>query len=248
MSQRKNLRSRILSAPIVLASAVMMSACGGGGSVSSPTPITPPPASKWVIMGSSTAAGTGATTPAKSWAGLLQAGIAGHNLLVVNIAKSGTTTYDGLPTSSPPVVGRPAPDPTANVTAALAQAPKALLISYPTNDTALDYAASGTVANLLAIRAAALAGNVNVIVLSTQPRDLSPTQLARLVEIDTAVSAAVGGCFVAVRALLAGTDSKLNPSYDSSDGIHPNDAGHDVIHQRVRALIDSGSCFTLGAP
>ncbi len=246
MSQRNNAVRRSLGAPIVLASAVMMSACGGGG-VYNPGPRTAPPG-KWVIMGSSTAAGTGALTPAKSWAGLLQAGIAANQLQVVNIAKSGTTTYAGLATSSPPVAGRPGPDPTANVTAALAHAPKALLLSYPTNDSAENYSATETVTNLLAIRAAAMASNVNVIMLSTQPRDLSPAQLARLEEIDVGVSAVAGACFVAVRADLAGLDSKLNPAYDSGDAIHPNDAGHALIHQRVRALIDSGTCVTLGAP
>ncbi len=243
MSQRKNMRRSILSVPVVLASAFMLSACGGG--VSNSYPSTPPPASKWVIMGSSTAAGTGASTSAKSWAELLQAGITANNLQVVNLAKGGATTYGGLATSSPPVAGRPSPDPAVNVTAALAQAPKALLLSYPTNDTANNYSVTETVTNLLAIRAAATAANVKVIVLSTQPRDLSPAQLAQLVDIDTQMSAAVGACFVAVRFDLAGLDSKLNSSYDSGDGIHPNDTGHTLIHQRVRALIDSGSCVTL---
>lgn len=249
MSQRNNVRRRILSAPIVLACALMMSACGGGGgdaNPGTPTP-TPTPPSKWVIMGSSTAAGTGATTPATSWAGLLQAGIAAQNLQVVNIAKSGATTYMGLPTSSTPPAGRASPDPTANVTAALAQLPKVLLLSYPTNDTALNYGASETVTNLLAIRTAAIASNVSVIVLSTQPRDLSPTQLALLEDVDAGVSAVVGACFVAVRDDLAGPDSKLHPTYNA-DGIHPNDAGHALIHQRLRALIDSRTCVDLSAP
>jgi acyl-CoA thioesterase I len=245
VNQPQSTPRSILSAPIVLVFALMLSACGGGG-IDRPAPVPAP--SKWVIMGSSTAAGTGASTSAKSWAGLLQAGIAANNLLVVNIAKTGATTYEGLATSSPPVAGQPSPDPTVNVTAALAQSPKALLLSYPTNDTALDYSATETVGNLLAIRAAAVAANVRVIVLSTQPRDLSPAQLARLVEIDDAMSAAVGACFVAVRTDLAGVDSKLNTSYDSGDGIHPNDAGHALIHQRVRALIDTGSCVNLAAP
>lgn len=217
MSQRKNVRRSILSAPIALASAFMLSACGGGVSTSYPS--TPPPASKWVIMGSSTAAGTGASTSAKSWAGLLQAGITANNLQVVNLAKSGATTYEGLATSSPPVTDRPNPDVTANITATLAQSPKVLLLSYPTNDTANNYLVTETVTNLLAIRAAATAANVKVIVVSTQPRDLSPAQLAQLVDIDTQMSAVVGACFVAVRTDLAGIDSKLNSSYDSGDGI-----------------------------
>ena len=253
MGQRKYVRRSILNTPIVLAAALMLGACGGGGDANpgSTTP-PPPPPSMWVIMGSSTAEGTGATTYAKSWAGLLLSSMFANNVVVINYAKGGTTTYDGLATTSPQVPNRPSPDVTANITAALAVVPKpkVLLLSYPTNDTANGYSVTETVDNLLAIRDAAMTGGVTVIVLSTQPRDdLSQTMLDRLVEIDIAMSAAVSGCFVAVRAGLAGTDSKRDPLYAfSNDAIHLNDAGHFLIHTKVRELIDSRSCVTLAAP
>ncbi len=251
MGQRKYVRRSMLNAPIALAMAAMLGACGGGGDAN-PGPTTPPapPPNIWVIMGSSTAEGTGATTTAKSWAGLLLSSMFANNVLVINIAKGGTTTYDGLATTSPQVPNRPSPDVTANITAALAVVPKpkVLLLAYPTNDTANNYSVAETVDNLLAIRSAAITSGLDVIVLSTQPRDLSPTLLALLVEIDAAMSAAVGPCFVAVRADLAGSDSKLNNLlYDSGDGIHPNDAGHALIHTKVRALIDSSTCVNLAA-
>jgi acyl-CoA thioesterase I len=214
VGQRTSVRRSVLKTSIVGTLLASVSACGGGG-VSNPPPASGATPDKWVILGSSTAAGTGATVPANSWAMLLQAGIPSTQVQVVNLAKSGATTYEGLATGSPQVTGRPSPDPTENITAALAQAPKVVLLAYPTNDTAFDYAVTETVNNLLAMRAAATANNTTVIVLSTQPRDLTATQLAQLVEIDTAMSAAVGACFVAVRADLAGVDSKLDPTYDS---------------------------------
>lgn len=233
----------------------LLAACGGGGGDSgTPAPSPPAPApgpapapavplvapGTWVVMGSSTATGAGATS--QSWVDRLKAGYAIRTVGVVNIAKGATTSYAGLPASSTPVAGRPAPDPAANVDAAMAFAPKLVLVSYPTNDTAFGYTADETVRNLLAIRSAAQARGAAVIVLSTQPAALTPAQLGLLPQIDSRVSAEVGSCFVAVREALAAPNGTLNPTYDSGDGLHPNESGHALIHSRVATVIDSGLC------
>ena len=119
--------------------------------------------------------------------------------------------------------------------------------SYPSNDTALGYAVDETVRNLLAIRAEALARGATVVLLSTQPRALTPAHLAKMPQIDARLQAAAGDCFVELREALAGPDGRLAPAYDSGDGVHPNDAGHALIFQRVKALIDGGRCVRLGA-
>lgn len=216
--------------------------------VTPPPPVTPvpPPAAPlvapgtWVVMGSSTASGAGATS--QSWADRLRAAYAARSVTVVNIAKGGTTTYAALPASSPPVSGRPAPDPSANVDAALARSPKLVLVAYPSNDTASGFSVDETVRNLLAVRSAAQAGGAAVIILSTQPLTLPPAQLALLPQIDARVSAAVAPCFVPVREALAAPDGTLSPTYDSGDHLHPNDAGHAVIFSKLASVIDSGQC------
>ena len=159
----------------------------------------------------------------------------------MNLAQGGMTTYEALPTNSPAVPSRPAPSASANVDAALSNTPTLLLVSYPTNDTAFGYAVDETVRNLLTIRETARSRGVAVIILSTQPRNLNATQLAQLVEIDGLMSQQVGPCFVAVREALAGPDGKLAPQYDA-DGVHPNDAGHAVIHDRIVDVIEGGRC------
>jgi lysophospholipase L1-like esterase len=229
-------------------------ACGGGGggnagsgsssapfsldTGAAPAEVTP---GTWVVMGSSTAAGTGASA-GQSWAMKLQASYADRGVSLVNIAKGGTTTYAGLSASTAPVSGRPSPDSQADIDAALARAPRLLLVSYPSNDTALGYSVDETVDNVLAIRAAALARGVAVILLSTQPRAMASERLALLPQIDARLSQAVGECFVAVRQLLAGPSGLLDAGYDSGDGVHPNDAGHALIHLAVRDLIAGGKC------
>lgn len=197
-------------------------------------------------MGSSTAAGAGATT-GHGWVATLQAGLSDRGVAVVNLAKGGNSTFNGIAEAAVPVAARPAPDPAANVDAALAQRPKLLLVSYPTNDTALGFGVDETVGNLLAIRAAAQAQGAAVIVLSTQPRALPQAQLALLPLIDARLSGAVAPCFVAVREALAAPSGVLDARYDSGGGAHPNDLGHAIIHDRVRALIDAGDCVSIAA-
>lgn len=225
-----------------------LAACGGGGAsatsgvaaVTTEVPVATP--GTWVVIGSSSAAGAGAS-PGNGWATKLQATYADRPVTLVNLAVGGTTSYAGLSTQSDPVAGRPSPDPSANVDAAIAQGPKLLLVSYPTNDTALGYSVDETVNNLLAIRNTARSHDVAVVVLSTQPRALPSTQLALLPQIDAQLSSSVGPCFVAVREALAGPGGALDARYDSGDGVHPNDAGHALIHERVRAVVDGGHCI-----
>jgi len=99
--------------------------------------------------------------------------------------------------------------------------------TYPTNDTA------------------AQSGGATVVIVSTQPKELVPEQLAQLVQIDEQVSRVLSPCFVPVREALAKPDGRITDIYNSGDGLHPNDAGHAVIRNRVSSLIDSGACASV---
>ncbi len=235
----------------------LVGACGGGGDAAAPTqaaqptPVAIPAVAQvnpglWVVIGSSTAAGAGAPA-GKGWVALVAEAYAARGAQVVNIAKGGTVTYEGLSASAPRVQGRPAPDPAINIDQALSRKPVLLVVSYPTNDTALGYSVDETVNNLLAIRAQALAAGVPVVVTSSQPRQLSAAQLAQMRTLDERMAANVGGCFVAVRYSLAGADGGLAPEYDSGDGVHPNEAGHALIAARITELIRGGECIRISS-
>jgi acyl-CoA thioesterase I len=197
----------------------------------------------WVVIGSSTASGAGAKVAA--WPTLVQRTYAVNAVTLVNLAKGGTTTYAALPTSTPPVTGRPLVDSTANIDAALSRSPKLVLVAYPTNDTSFGYAENETVNNLMTVRNAGIAGGAAVMILGTQPANFTPAKLQTLANIDARIAAAIGGCFVPVREALAGPDGKLAPQYDSGDGEHPNDAGHQVIADKVSQAVNSGQCVRL---
>jgi len=227
----------------------MLAACGGGSDGAASAPVVIPPVAQihpgtWVVMGSSTAAGTGAPS-GKGWVALLADAYAGRGVEVVNIARGGAVTYDGLSASAARVPDRPAPDQAVNIDQALSRKPVLLILSYPANDTALGYSADETVGNLLAIRSQALAAGVPVLVTSSQPRNVSDGKLAQLRAIDERMAAHLGGCFVDIRTSLAGSDGRLAPAYDSGDGVHPNEHGHLHIQSQVSSRLNSGSCVKL---
>jgi len=226
----------------------VLGACGGGAATDTPVapvaPVAQLQAGTWVVMGSSTAAGAGAPA-GKGWVALVGAAYAARGVQVANIAQGGTVTYEGLSASTAPVASRPAPNPALNIDQALSRKPVLLILAYPGNDTAHNYGPDETVNNLLTIRSQALAAGVPVVVTSSQPRNLSDAQLTQLRAIDARLSANVGPCFVEVRAALAGPDGRLAPAYDSGDGVHPNEAGHEQISLAVRNTLDSGRCIKL---
>ncbi|MFO1297377.1 MAG: SGNH/GDSL hydrolase family protein [Rubrivivax sp.] len=172
----------------------------------------------------------------------MQAGIAGLGVTVRNLAIGGTTTYDGLATGTPLVAGRPAPNTGGNVTAALAYAPKLIIVAYPTNDTANGYSVAEQVQNILAIRATAAANGAAVLVQGTQPRNLSDAQRALLAQVDASLASSIGACFVEVRSAVAAADGRIAAAYDAGDGVHLNDAGHALIYARIKAVLDGGNC------
>ncbi len=196
----------------------------------------------WAVLGASTPAGFSASAPSQAWVARLQAAVAGNGVTIVNLAQPGLVTYNWMSLSAPVPPGRMAPFPANNIDAAMAQQPKLLLLNATTNDLAVGYSPDETVANLLAIRAIAVAGGATVLMLSTQPRDLPDVTRASLPVIDARLAPTFGDCFVDIRTPLAAADGRLLPAYDSGDGIHPNDAGHAVIFQRVDSALQSGRC------
>ena len=232
-----------------------LGACGSGGAntaapAANPVAVVPMPSvmdvkpGAWVVMGSSTAAGAGASA-GKGWVALLGAAYGTRGAQIANIAKGGTVTYEGLSTSAGRVAGRPGPDPAINIDQALSRRPALLIVSYPTNDTAAGYSVDETVHNLLSIRAQALAAGVPVVITSTQPRNLENWKLTQLRTINQRLLESVGACFVDVRQALASDDDRLSPRYDSGDGIHPNELGHQLIADAIQKTVNGGQCIRL---
>jgi acyl-CoA thioesterase-1 len=234
------------------AALAVLAACGGGGTPGGAAPTAPAAPSAvpgtWVVMGSSTAAGVGASS-GRGWAALLAERATPLQVTTVNLARAGALTPQALPAATPPAADRPAPDPAINIDRALGLQPRLLVLSFPSNDAVAGYPAAETAAHLARLRELAQARAAATVLLSTQPRDgLTPAQRATLDETDRLGAATFGGCFVDVRAALSGTDHSIAPAYAAGDGIHLNDAGHRLIADRLWAVLESGRCVRLQAP
>ena len=97
------------------------------------TPATGDSTKLIVVVGSSTSAGTGASTSDSAYVSRYRAYVKSIDprAIVVNLAVGGYTTYNVMPTGFVPPAGRPTPNPLNNITRALAYKPWAILVNLP---------------------------------------------------------------------------------------------------------------------
>lgn len=244
--------ARLLGATLAT---VALAGCGGGsGASDSPAAAPRPPATlptvspgRWVVLGSSTAAGVGAT-PGAGWVDRLGTALAPQQVGIVNLARSGLLTTQALPLGAAVPPGGLPPDPAVNVERALAEQPRLLLFSFPTNDAAAGLTPQDSATHLQRLREAAARAPAPaaVMVLSSQPRDaFTAAQRMQLQVYDDLASQAFGACFVALREALSDAQGRIAPAFTAGDGIHLNDAGHALVAERVLQRLRSGECVRL---
>ncbi len=188
-----------------------------------------------VILGSSTAFGTGATPIDSGWVGLMKTKLANDNkpARVYNLAKLGYTTYQALPTDYPVPAGRPIPDPDRNITAALAYKPDLVIINLPTNDIADGYKDTEIIANYKVIVAALNEASVQYMITGTQPRDFTTNIAGRLKTTNDLMLNTFPGKIVDYLAKLSTPSWGILPEYAFGDGIHLNSKGHSIVFQSI---------------
>ena len=188
-----------------------------------------------VVLGSSTAAGTGPSHPDSAWVERyrrhLQAMDPQHE--VINLAVGGYTTYHLLPTETDSTGGRPAPDPEHNITQALVHNPDAIIINLPSNDAANGFTAEAQLSNYDAMLEQAEAEDVPVWIATTQPRNLDEAGRTIQTAMRDSTYARFGEHAIDFWTDFAADDTSLKPMYDSGDGVHMNDAAHVILFQRV---------------
>ena len=198
---------------------------------------------KVVIMGSSTAAGFGATSYPLSWAGKLEgyfntnAGD-GIDTTFYNIAAGGYNTYQELPSGYVPPMGRPVSDPLHNVTKALSYNPDIVIINLPSNDVGGGYTITETIDNLIMMYNAITASGALCYITTTQPRnDYSISQRQSLFDTKDAINTQFGVFAINFWDDLVtadGLNMLRDDRRDPASAIHPNDIGHDFLFGRVR--------------
>ena len=203
-----------------------------------------------VVIGSSTAEGTGASTQDSAWVDRYRAALYQNDtrLEVFNLALGGYTTYHLLPTGTviPPGVGI-AIDPERNVTRALTYNPTAIVINLPSNDTRNNISTEQQLVNFRQIVHAIRDAGAAAYVCTTQPRNFSdPEQITIQQVVRDSIFAEYGDAAIDFWTGLADENGYILPELDSGDGVHVNDQGHrwlvrQVLDKRVDTLCDLAS-------
>jgi lysophospholipase L1-like esterase len=190
-----------------------------------------------VVLGSSTAAGTGPTNSANAWVNQYRKYVQSINSSseVINLAAGYYTTYQVLPTGTAAVTDRPAVDTVRNITKALSYSPDAIIINLPTNDATNGYTVNEQLYNYSVVLAAAKKQGVPVWITTTQPRNLSVDYRLNLIAMKDSTYKFMGDKAIDFWTDIANVDGTINTLYDMGDGVHLNDSAHSVLARRVIA-------------
>lgn len=190
-----------------------------------------------VVLGSSTAAGAGASVPDSAWVNLYHASVTSVNTRyeVINLAKGGYTTFHILPDGStmPPGVTVTV-DTARNITKALTYGPVALIVNMPSNDAANNFTAQMQVDNYRIISDIAAAAGISVWICTPQPRNFSnPLQVKIQTDVRDSVLAMFQDHAIDFWTGMATANGFIKPEFDSGDGVHLNNRGHRELFGRV---------------
>lgn len=191
-----------------------------------------------VVIGSSTAAGNGASTLDSAWVWRYRRYVkaADPKAMVVNLAVGGYTTYDLMPSDYTPPTGRPTPKTAANITMALTYNPNAIIVNLPSNDANAGYAISEQMSNYAAMYALAGKANAKMWIMTSQPKYLTDlAKRALLTGAKDSILLVYKSQAINVWDGLAAADATILPKYNSGDGTHLNDAGHRFIYDKTVA-------------
>lgn len=192
---------------------------------------------KIVILGSSTAAGTGPQKIENAWVWRYRKYVQNKNIYyeVINLAKGGYTTYKIMPIAFSPSPKQARPDTLRNITRALQLMPDAIIINLPSNDAASGIPVGEQLANYKLILAEANEQNVPVWIATTQPRNLTEKKRKNLMALRDSTFSRFGPKAIDFWSMLANEDGTILPQFDCGDGVHLNDEGHRLLFQQVVA-------------
>lgn len=202
---------------------------------------------RWLVMGSSSAFGAGASTYSKSWAGLLTNVAEEYGAEVINIARGGYTTYHAMSTDCSVSSNRPQPDPAHNIDLALELGVDLVILSFPSNDAASGFSAEETTYNLLYMRARLAEEGIPMLVLGAQPRNMAISKQRLLTGLDALLKPRFSPCLVELYRFLVDDAGNLATQYNAGDGVHLTDAGHAIVFAELENIISThsdNSCFS----
>ncbi len=188
-----------------------------------------------VILGSSTAAGTGPSVSDSAWVNRYRNYVQAinPNNEVINLARGGYTTYHLMPTNWTQPSGRPAPDVARNITEALTLNPDAIIVNMPSNDASNNFGTAEQLFNFDSLFSMANNNGVAMWICTTQPKtNHNNSQKVIQVAVRDSILQRYGQFAIDFWTEIADSNNSIKPIYDA-DGTHLNDAGHRILVNRV---------------
>jgi acyl-CoA thioesterase I len=202
-----------------------------------------------VILGSSTAYGTGASPIDSSWVNLLRYSFNNEkkDVTVYNLALGGFTTYNIMPKEIGVVTNRPLYDTSRNVDKALSLKPDFIIISLPSNDIANEYSDQEILHNYSVITSLIKKVNIPFIITSTQPRNLtSSAARMRLQAFNlNLLNLFPENVLNYYDSLTDFPSLNIKRDLDAGDGIHLNNKGHSIIFMEFKKDVRLSSSLNL---
>lgn len=195
---------------------------------------------KLVVIGSSTSAGTGASKPDSAYVSKLRKFMIDSvnvGCTVENLAVGGATTYKMQPDwYTPPAVRSSfTVDKAKNIDKAISLNPDGIIINYPSNDAANNFALQEQQDNFMRVKAKADSAGIPVWVTTTQPRNFANASQKQLqTDMRDWINTTFGQKAIDFWTTIADLNGDIATAYNSGDNVHLNDAGHALLFQRVK--------------
>lgn len=192
-----------------------------------------------VILGSSTAAGSGASQSDSAWVNRYRNHLQSINPEneVTNLAVGGFNTYRIMPTGFVFPSNRPAPDTSRNITTAINLSPDGIIVNLPSNDVSSGYSVAEQLANFDTIVNQAMIADIPIWICTTQPKNYggNPVPIQKQLDVRDSILAKYSPRVLDFWTGLADSTNQIDGSFDSGDGTHLNDRGHALLFDRAKA-------------
>jgi len=197
---------------------------------------------KIVVLGSSTAAGTGPSSTANAWVWLYTDYLKQQDTRfdITNLAVGGYTTFDILPTGTPiPSSVNETIDTARNITKAISLNADGIIVNMPSNDSNMGYSVAMQMDNFNLLNATAQANNIPIWICNVQARNFGIGSNSMNIQLQMAsqIPTTFPTNNIDFWTTIANADGTVNSLYNAGDGVHLNNAGHQILLQRV---INSG--------
>jgi hypothetical protein len=188
-----------------------------------------------VVLGSSTAAGTGPSSSDSAWVNRYRRHLQALNPqnVVTNLGVGGTTTYNIMPDWFS-ATNRPSRNTTKNISEAIRLGADAVIINMPSNDASNGIGATEQLRNFRTIKNLADSFNLLLWVCTTQPKNFnSATKKQIQIDVKDSIILQYGNYAIDFWNGIADSTNGIKSIYDSGDGTHLNDLAHRELNQRV---------------